>query len=324
VRDVDIRLLRYFVAAAEELHFTRAASRLFIAQQALSREIRRLEDQLEVTLFERTTRSVALTVAGERLLPQARRRIEIQDEMLEDLRGETQPLVVDVLGEGLTPWVLLETVREEAPHLDFVARFSGGLGAALGGLLAHRMDVVFGRIRGLDRPLPPDLAARTIRLEPLGLLLLEDHPLSARSAVPLDALVGVRVDASSGNPAAPEWVDLAHQLLRYCGAQPSDPHHTTIGPHETARHIREHGLPILTMLTTLPVPGTVLRPLIKPVPVYPWAMVYRSRQRHPGTSALAHVAEGLASGHGWLDLPSESWLPEPDRRELTEHPPTTS
>ena len=58
--ELEIRSLRYFVVAAEELNFTRAAARLYVAQQALSREIKRLETQLGTTLFVRTTRRVTL------------------------------------------------------------------------------------------------------------------------------------------------------------------------------------------------------------------------------------------------------------------------
>ena len=54
--ELDLRLLRHFVVVAEELHFTRAATQLYVTQQALSRDIRRLEEQLDVTLFNRTTR----------------------------------------------------------------------------------------------------------------------------------------------------------------------------------------------------------------------------------------------------------------------------
>ncbi|SES22639.1 DNA-binding transcriptional regulator, LysR family [Lentzea xinjiangensis] len=73
--DVDTRLLRYFVVVAEELSFTRAAKRLYVAQPSLSRQIRQLEARLGADLFTRTSSAVALTAAGRALLPAARRQV---------------------------------------------------------------------------------------------------------------------------------------------------------------------------------------------------------------------------------------------------------
>ncbi|MDI5982953.1 LysR family transcriptional regulator, partial [Amycolatopsis magusensis] len=75
---LDPRLLRAFVTVAEDLHFTRAAARLYVAQQALSRDVRRLERELGAELFVRSTRQVTLTADGERLLPYARRVLQAQ------------------------------------------------------------------------------------------------------------------------------------------------------------------------------------------------------------------------------------------------------
>jgi DNA-binding transcriptional LysR family regulator len=312
--ELDLRLLRHFVAVAEELHFTRAAARLYLAQQALSRDIARLEGQLGLRLFTRTTRKVALTPDGERLLVHARALLALHDLTLQELHGpgEARPLVVDLLAEGHTSTRVLHAARQQAPHTELVARFHGGFGAALSLVLAGRLDVAFGRSEGLGQPFPTQLARRLIRLEPLALLLPVEHPHADLDTIPLAALAGTQVDTSAGNEQAPEWVDLGARLLAAFGAQPSPPHPHAAGLEETVRHLRAEGRPILTLSERSLAPGVVVRPLTDPVPLYPWTMVHHRELRHPALDALHAAANQLARHEHWLEPPPVHWIPDPD------------
>lgn len=84
--DVQLRLVRYFVVVAEELHFGRAAARLYISQPHLSQQIKRLEAELGVVLLVRTSRTVCLTPAGDVLLVRGRRLLAEGTQTLEAVR----------------------------------------------------------------------------------------------------------------------------------------------------------------------------------------------------------------------------------------------
>lgn len=326
---MDPELLRSFVAVGEELHFTRAAARRYLTQQAVSRHIRRLERDLGVQLLARTTREVALTAAGQRLLPLARQLLDLHDRAVAAVRGHDRPLLVDTVADGLTPSALIDRARRLAPDVEFLARYGGGVGVSLPQLAARRIDVAFGRSEGGPQPFDPrTMTRRLVRLEPLGLLLLEDDPLAEHAEIPLDALAGREIDVSAGNPAAPEWTDLGTQLLALVGAAPSPPHATAAGGRETTLHLRAHGRPILTMThdwesATDASDGVVRCPLRHPTPLYAWALLHLSDLRHPGLDALHDAIDDAATDQGWLDLRDDAWIPDADARAFALTTPTT-
>ncbi|MEU5879365.1 LysR family transcriptional regulator [Spirillospora sp. NPDC047279] len=322
MQDLSPRLLRHFVAVAEELHFGRAAARTFVAQQALSRDIARLEEQLGARLFERSTRRVSLTPEGDRLLPRAIEFLALHDRLHEQVQATNRSLLVDVVRDHSTPMLILSLARSLAPHTTLEGRYHGGFGAALRELVNRRLDVAFGRINGVPTAMPDDLTRRLVRFEPLGLLLLDDHPLARHATVATAAIQGLTIDTSAGNPEAPEWVDLGMHLVQEFGGDAAPDHHpgaaamAAAGPHETANHLQTTGWPILTMMETPPVPGAVIRPLVHPTPLYPWTMTHRAGLRHPALDALNKAIDQLSEAQHWLDVPDSSWLCPADRHLL--------
>lgn len=184
--DVELRHLRYFVAVAEELSFTRAAARLHMAQPPLSTQIRRLEQELGVALFDRSRRTIAITPAGELLLDEARRLLVQVDQALAAVQragtGETGRLTIGFVpsaSNATLPGQLrafrsrhpgVELFLREMPPDELVAALHGG-----------GVDVCFLYLPFAD----PAFAARTVLREPLLAALPEDHPLATARRGPL-------------------------------------------------------------------------------------------------------------------------------------------
>ncbi|MFJ9917329.1 LysR family transcriptional regulator [Actinacidiphila glaucinigra] len=313
---IDPRLLRAFTAVAEELHFTQAAARLHVAQQALSRDIRRLERELRAALFVRTTRSVRLTAEGERLLPYARRVLAAHDELAAAFAPAGRPLLVDIGAPVGTGHRVLAAARAAAPELELTARFHSGLTGAAAGILAGRLDVSFGRAAGLAPEVLDRLEHRPVRHERMAVLLPADHRLAPLAEVPLDGLAGESLYAAAGNPDTAEWTDLARRLFRGRGILVAAPFPAIDGPEEFVRLVRKHRWPVLASTEFIDLPGFVLRPLTGPVPLAPVSMVWRRGLRHPGLDALLGAARRLGAEEDWLDPPDGAWLPEPDARVM--------
>jgi DNA-binding transcriptional LysR family regulator len=151
---MELRHLRYFVAVAEELHFRRAAERLYVAQPAVSEQIRKLEEELGVRLFDRTQRSVSLTDAGAALLDEARRvlrQAEIAQMAARNAVGQaTKRLrighVPDLLPSSVTR--AIQTTGAGASRVQ-ISLETGGALRLIGELRAERLDAV---VVGLPAP----------------------------------------------------------------------------------------------------------------------------------------------------------------------------
>ncbi|MFI6728026.1 LysR family transcriptional regulator [Streptomyces sp. R-74717] len=322
--DTNPRLLRAFVAVAEELHFTRAAARLFIAQQALSRDIRRLEREWGRTLFHRDTRHVTLTTEGHRLLPIVRRALAAHAELKEELSdaptsGRDRPLIVDVAVHASTGPRVLEAARGIAPAVEFVARFHSGLVRAATEIADGRIDVSFGRVAGLPPAVEAGLDHQLIRCDQLAVLLPPEHRLAALSEVPLARLAGETIYAAAGNEDTTEWTDYARTLFAEYGIQLAPPFPKIEGKREFRRIIHKQGWSVLANVEFSDVPDMALRPLIDPVPLAPVSMVWRRGLRHPGLGALINAAQELGAAEGWLARPQNSWIPGRDLQVMAGH-----
>ena len=208
--DLDTRLLRAFVTVAEELSFTRAAERLFVAQQALSSQVQQLEGRLGVKLFERTTRKVSLTEAGEQLLPHAVATLAALDGGMRALeaarRAERATLRVGLSGTAMVP-AAGETMRRFAkrhPDVELVVS-NTGLDQPAAGLKEGAVDVAFVRPPFVD----DGLSTVTILTEPRYAVLPKDHPLAAREFVrPEDVVNEPWIWVEGGDPKARAWWSL--------------------------------------------------------------------------------------------------------------------
>jgi DNA-binding transcriptional LysR family regulator len=316
--DLDIRSLRYFVAVADDLHFTRAAARLFVAQQALSREIRRLETQLGVPLLVRTTRKVGLTPEGQDFLERARELISLHDQLLAGVKQPTRPVLVDLMSEGRqTAFRILEAARDLEPDLEFRGRHGGSMGSSFRRLEGGELDVAFGRAEWRGQGPSRGLSRRLVRYEALAVLVPLGHPLARQSEVATRDLKGLEIDANPATPDAFDWADLAGQFLELCGAYATPDHVSAVGLDDQAHHLVQQGLPILTTVDHVDVAGGALLPIVDPVPIYVWSMVWRGGSHARGVDALRRAAIAVGDQERWLDLPDGAWLPKP---EASNHP----
>lgn len=180
---MELRHLRYFVCVAEELHFGNAAQRLGISQPPLSQQIRALEEQLDVRLFDRTSRNVKLTEAGMHFLPQARETLAQADRAARIARlaqaGEVGRLHLGFSPSApFTPYVVDALARFRADFPEVTLELNElTREEQISGVERGTVDI--GILRAFSALLvPPQLEAVPLQREGMTLAMRHDHPLA--------------------------------------------------------------------------------------------------------------------------------------------------
>jgi DNA-binding transcriptional LysR family regulator len=304
---VELRLLRYFVAVAEELHFARAAERLHIAAPSLSQQIKSLEESLGTPLFVRDRRHVELTPAGRMLLPDAREILELSARAQRRLAGATGPLrvgYVSWLPEQLTASAALDIRIDEwvmPSHVQIARVLDGGLDAAVAwaGARDERLDF------------------RLLWPEPLVAVMPAGRPEKTIAARKLRVLV----DADLTSWQA--WNDYATEFADATGARLV--HIDDGGIAGAAFHDRVARLnaPVLMSpkrhLDRLPA-SLRTRPVVDPCPLWCWSLVTRANDERESVAALREHAGNAIEPATSRTAPSGTiWLPaaDPHRDRVT-------
>jgi LysR family transcriptional regulator, hydrogen peroxide-inducible genes activator len=227
---MNLRDLRYMVAVAEERHFGRAAERCHVSQPTLSGQLRKLEESLGVTLFERTSRSVAITPLGEEILLHARLALEQAEQIEAIARAQRNPMagplrlgVIPTVSPYLMPLVL-GALKQRYPALTPVL-FEEMTDALLQRLAAHEIDAAV----LATRPDAAELASIPLFDEPFWVACPQDHPLARKVEIAEADLAEVdlllltdghclrdqvlKVCARAGRPAGHRFADLRASSL---------------------------------------------------------------------------------------------------------------
>ncbi|MEV4675156.1 LysR family transcriptional regulator [Actinomadura sp. NPDC049382] len=311
--DLDLAAVRAFVAVTEDRYFSEAAVRLGISQQAVSKRIAALEAALGARLFARSHTGADLTDDGRILLPHARALVGTADQAVAALRGRRRALRVDVLDTRTAAIDLVRAFYDARADVDIEIITSNGLRSARGALTRGSVDAAFCRVTGT---LEAGLACLPAYLEPAQLLVGRDHPLAGLRQVETARLAGTTV-WMPGNAEGSEWAE----YHRFLGAA-FDIRIDTTGPDFGYEHfVGEVAAGALASIVGERSrlqwhPDTVRIPLVDPIPVYPWSLLYPRDGRHPALDLLTrHVRAEFEP----FD-PDRQWLPAPDQHLFATRP----
>ncbi|MEV0107652.1 LysR substrate-binding domain-containing protein [Nocardia sp. NPDC050799] len=307
--DISPRLLRYFLAVAEELHFGRAATRLYIAQPSLSHQIRKLEETLRTPLFTRTSRQVQLTAAGRTLAREAPKALAALEQAIQ-LTRLADSGIATTIRLGYTPvtgfdtlTTLLDALREDHPDLLIDPRefYSAEIPERL-----RTGDLDIGLALS---PQPVDgVAGEILREEPVSALLSLRHPLADTPRIPVTALRGQTLLLFPRH-LAPTYYDSIVAAFHEAGFAPEicafdDPpvyamlarlaggREIGLAPASFAEHAAKTGT------------GIILREIVDPPILAELSVLWPTNDPSPAITSVLATARRSAEHNKWLRNPA--------------------
>ncbi len=292
---IELRHLRYFIAVAEEMSFSRAAERLHIAQPPLSQQIKSLEAELGAQLIDREERPIKLTAAGQELLEQSKSILERFDLGIQAARrigqGHTGSIRVGFVGSATYDFLpdTFKQFREKYPEVQ-LSLIELRAFQQLDQLRHHQIDIGFLRTEVDDQ----SFVCETVLEEPLVVALPEHHALAELSQIDMKDLAG---EPFIGFPAA--TTGYGGYLLQVCNqagfsanvVQETIELQTAISLVSAAV-----GLTLApASLQNVGRKGVVYRPLAPPVPLTKLVIVYRRNDTSPVLKAFLSLVRGAAS-----------------------------
>jgi DNA-binding transcriptional LysR family regulator len=309
--DLDLRLVRYFVAVADELHFGRAASRLFVSQPALSKQIRKLEGQVGEALFLRDSRHVTLTARGTRFHQDARRLLALADRLQEPARSEG--IRVAHIHELATSRDVCDAFAAAFPAVPLLEHAMDS-NTQLGALLDNRLDVAVLRVTPqMVHDHRQGWRHRLLRLEPVVVVGGAEHDDTSTASLvdqPLDVFCDP-VGSGTYNAYGAYLTALEEELgiaMTWLGTPGAFSH--CLAQVRRARTPRGH-LEFLSYGERYAAAGLPFRRPRECQPYYPWSLAWRADDTSRATVDFLGVAMALSAERGWLDLSphAPAWLP---------------
>lgn len=308
LNEPELRQLRTFVAVAEELHFTRAAERLNLAQQALSAQIRKLEERLGVELFDRTTRRVELTDAGRTLLSHAMPLLASASRAWEEVAraglgdaGQISVSYAPTARREVLPAILGE-IHRRYPRLEVKScELWWGRDAITSGLA----DVAITRGPGPD---DPEIRSTPLMHSRIGVILGTDHELSGRAEIRMTELAGMAFELQARR-FSPLFHDAIVEAIRSGGFDGDVIEYENLGSRfllddpSAMQDIcsgKAFGFGFENQYPVLPPELVWIR--VEPPLFVPLTICWRETAAAPVRN-FVDVALDVAERHGWLDGP---------------------